>query len=577
MARYYEDFDIPSVRAMSDAAADAAEKQRIRQMQAVAKTSNMSALEQLQQGIAESKSASAKAQENIELSKIDYRESQVAAADAATAYAEAVTTQAEAALANAKTPEEIAAAKSALAAARGATDAAATLSGSSASLAETDANVTLSQSGGPKAGDFKYYKASKPGFRIPVYYDGKGGEYEGPEEVDPDYKSTDGEPSTYPKAGTILRYRSSRAGYRIPIIADGKGGEYEGAEQVDPDYKPSGSGKQFVEYEYNSDFTKRRAKYFDSATGAFSYGEWEDNPKTKADYDKEQAAASSAAAAMQEKRDAFALIEATMRSYGFTDSELKEILKFIQDGLIDPNMGPNQLTLALRQLPAYKARFFGNEERRARGLDALSEADYLSQEKDYSATFRQRGLQRFATRGQFATLIGNDISNTEVGKRIDIAVERVQYGDPQVLKQLKTYYNITENDIAAYYLNPKEVLPELEAKTTTAEIGSAAVQYGLSAERERAEGLRAFGVDLTRARAGYGLISERLPRTQQLSNIYSQAGIDYTQTTAEEEEFKGTASAKRAREKLKELEIGSFMRSSGTGRTSLSKGTAGLI
>ena len=255
-----------------------------------------------------------------------------------------------------------------------------------------------------------------------------------------------------------------------------------------------GGNNQFVEYEYNSTFTKRRAKYFNSATGQFTYGEWEDVPKTKEDYDKEQAAAAAAAKALQEKRDAFALIEATMRSYGFTDFELNEIMQFIQKGLMDPNMGPNQLTLALRQLPSYKARFAGNEERRARGLNALSEGEYLQQEQDYSATFRQRGLQRFVTRGQFATLIGNDISNTELGKRVDLAVERVQYGDPRVLQQLKTYYNITETDIAAYYLNPKEVLPELEAKTTTAEIGSAAAQYGFQSERERATDFTADNV-----------------------------------------------------------------------------------
>lgn len=463
MPRYYEDFDIPSVRAMSDAAADAAEKQRIRQMQEVAKSTQPvvglgASLAALQRSIDESKAVSVQQTASLAESQFD------------------VGLAAEAQIQARADAEKIA--------------------------AETGGTIDI-----------------KTGKIIP------------------------------PKVNT-----------KIPPVVDNKGGT-----------------NQFVEYEYNKDFTKRRAKYFNSATGQFTYGEWEDVPKTKEDYDKEQAAAAAAAAALQQKRDAYALIEATMRSYGFTDSELNEIIKFIQDGLIDPNMGPNQLTLALRQLPSYKARFFGNEERRARGLNTLSEAEYLQQEQDYSATFRQRGLQRFATRSQFATLIGNDISNTEVGKRIDIAVERVQYGDPQVLKQLKTYYNITETDIAAYYLNPKEVLPELEAKTTTAEIGSAAVQYGLSAERERAEGLRAFGVDLTKARAGYGLISERLPRTQQLSDIYRQSGITYTQTTAEEEEFKGTASAKRARERLKELEIGSFIGTSGVGRTSLGKGTAGLI
>lgn len=328
---------------------------------------------------------------------------------------------------------------------------------------------------------------------------------------------------------------------------------------------PGGVGSQFVEYEYNSDFTKRRPKFFNPTTRQFTYGDWEDNPMTAEQYAKQQAEAAAKAKAQQEKADAFALIEATMRSYGFNEAEMQEIITFIQNGLTNPQMGPNQLALALRQTGAYKTRFAGNETRRARGLNALSEAEYLQQEQDYSATFRQKGLQRFVTREQFANLIGNDISNTELAKRADLAVQRVQYGDPAVIKQLRTYYNITEQDIAAYFLSPKEVLPELEAKTTTAEIGAVASNFGLAAEKQRAEELRAAGVDLARARAGYELISERLPRTQELSKFYSPSGIDYTQTTAEEEEFKGTASAKRARQQLKELEIGSFSGTSGRG------------
>ena len=388
------------------------------------------------------------------------------------------------------------------------------------------------------------------------------------------------EPSTFPVAGTILRYKKSRAGYRIPVIADGKGGEYDGKEEVDPDYKDPNNANngniQFVAYEYNEDFTKRRAKFFNTVSGQFTYGEWEDNPKTKEQYDAEQAAKAAAAAAQQQKADAFALIEATMRSYGFNEQELKEIIDFIQGGLTNPQMGPNQLALALRQLGAYKTRFAGNQTREALGLNSLSEAEYLQQESDYSATFRQYGLQRFATRSQFANLIGNDVSNVELGKRVNMAVQRVQYGDPAVLKQLRTYYNITDTDIAAYYLNPKEVLPELEAKTTTAEIGATAASFGLSAEKARAEGLRAAGVDLTRARAGYETISGLLPRTQELTQFYAPSGIEYTQTTAEEEQFKGTASAKRARERLKELETGSFSGSSGRGLLG-TRTSAGLI
>lgn len=395
----------------------------------------------------------------------------------------------------------------------------------------------------------------------------------------PDDKPDD-KPTVFPKAGTILRYRPGRAGFRIPIIADGKGGETEGAEVADPGYQdPNASGDgefEFIGYEYNSDYTQRRAKKFNKKTGQFSFDPFEPNPMSKEEFDKINAQKIADARNLAEKRDAYKLLETTMRSYGFTESELKEILDYMQKGLTDPNMGPNQMLLDLRNLKSYQARFAGNEERRGRGLNALSEADYLQQEKDFSDTLRQYGVQRFATRGQFATFIGNAVSNAEVGRRAKVAVERLQMGDPAILRQFKTYYpNITDSDIVAYFLNPKEVLPELEAKTTTAEIGATAEQYGLNADLARASGLQRYGVDLAEARVGYQAIAERLPRGQELSKIYKESGIDYSQDVAEEEQYKGTASAKRAREKLYGLEAASFSKETGMTPTSLSPRRSG--
>ena len=366
-------------------------------------------------------------------------------------------------------------------------------------------------------------------------------------------------PTGFPKAGTILRYRASRTGFRIPIFADGKGGETEGPEEKDPGYKPEGTGgPEFVEYEYSKDFKKRRAKYFNSATGAFTYGEWEDAPLTKEDFDAQQAKILAEERALNEKRDSFALIEATMRSYGFNEDELKELNAYIQAGLLNPKLGPEQLILQLRQLSVYKARFAGNEERRARGLNALSEANYLVQESAYAETLRQYGLQRFANRNQYATFIGNEISNTEVGKRVKTAVERLQMGDPAILRQLRTYYGITDSDIVSYFLNPKEVLPELEAKTTTAEIGATAGQFGLDTSLARASDLERYGVTLDRARQGYSNIAPAVKEGKTISDIFKETGIDYTQTTAEQEEFKGLASARRARETLSGLQSAAF-------------------
>ncbi len=280
----------------------------------------------------------------------------------------------------------------------------------------------------------------------------------------------------------------------------------------------------------------------------------------------------------QEKRDAYSLVEQTMRSYGFNEAELTEILNYIKTGLVNPRMGANQLVIELRNLPSYKARFAGNETRRKAGLNVLSEAEYLAQEKDYSETLRRYGQQRLANRAQFATLIGNDISNTELGSRVGIAVNRLSNTNPAVLGQLRTYYpTITNSDIVAYFLSPEETLPELETKVATAEIGATAAQYGLQSDLSRISELQRYGVDLARARQGYENIANILPRTELLSDIYKQAGINYNQTTAEQEEFKGLASARRARNQLSQLETAAFSGASGLGRTSLTRNIGGTI
>jgi len=307
----------------------------------------------------------------------------------------------------------------------------------------------------------------------------------------------------------------------------------------------------------------------------FTYGEYEDTPLTKEDFDAQQAKIIAGEKELNEKRDGFALIEATLRTYGFNESELKDLSEYMQAGLLNPKVGTNQMLLQLRQLPSYKARFQGNEERRARGLNALSEADYLQQESAYSETLRQYGLQRFANRNQYATFIGNEISNIEVGRRVKTAVERLQMGDPAILRQLRSYYAITDSDIVSYFLNPKEVLPELEAKVGAAEVGSAATQSGLPIDLARATDLERYGVTLDRARKGFGNISDQLPRGQKLGNIYKAAGIDYTQSIAEDEEFKQLASAKRARETLTNLEAATFGGQSATTKVALGRTTGG--
>ena len=314
---------------------------------------------------------------------------------------------------------------------------------------------------------------------------------------------------------------------------------------------------------------KEQGRRYDPVTGKIGEPL---NVKTKAEYDAEQAALAEKARLANEKKDAFAAIETTIKKYGFNETEMKEINAYLAGTLINPKIGPNQALLDMRELDAYKARFAGNELRFKNGFNRLSESDYLDQEDAYGQKLNEYGVGSLGTRAQFATLIANRVSVNEVGQRAALAVDRVKNADPNIMATLKRFYTgITDADLVAYFLNPAQQLPEIERKVVTGEIGAAAKQYGLNdISLARAQEFAALGVDQATARRDYELIADKLPRGSQLASISPEDKIVYDQSFAEDATIKGLASAKRAEENLKAKEIARFLGSSGAAQGAFS-------
>jgi len=304
-------------------------------------------------------------------------------------------------------------------------------------------------------------------------------------------------------------------------------------------------------------------------------------------YNKQQAAIAKQAEEEAAKRDAFALIQDTMRSYGFTNAEMSELSGFIEKQIIDPNIGPNMAILNMRNLGVYKARFAGNETLLKAGKNALSEYDYLQQENAYDEYFKAYGVNNLSTRAQKATLIGNTVSALEVDKRLNLAVKRVQNSDPEILKQLKLYYpSITDKDLVSYFLNPETARLDLERKVNSAEIGAAASSFGLGIDEQRANMFSGLGITQATAQQGYkNIAQEFLPTSKKLSNVYKEEKINYDQKTAEQEEFNlvGGTEAANQRKLLQSKERASFSASAGNAPGAYSTGylkkssAAGLI
>lgn len=325
---------------------------------------------------------------------------------------------------------------------------------------------------------------------------------------------------------------------------------------------PSDVAGKFVGWEYSSDKKQRRAKYSDGK-GGFTYGPWESNPDFKESDTTDKGT-----------RNAFALLKQVFTQYGL--SELADTL----ETLMKEGYEPEEAALALKTDPKYNkpyiTRFRGNELRRSAGLNVLSEAEYLTLEDDYTKTLKSYGLENYfgvdksVKQSAIADVIGADISAVEFTERVSTAVDRVKMADPATKEAFQRFYGIGEADLVQYYLDPKKALVNLKEKATAAEIGGAAIGQGLPATMASAEDLAKFGISREQAQVGYATIAEELPTASKLGQIYSQEGITYGQTEAEQATFKGLASAKRKKEQLKAREEAAFQGSSGVAQPGLS-------
>jgi hypothetical protein len=274
---------------------------------------------------------------------------------------------------------------------------------------------------------------------------------------------------------------------------------------------------------------------------------------------------------------AYALLYQEFAQYGL-GGLVEPLQSYIQDGL-----SPAEFTLRLRETPAYQKRFAANKQRIAKGLTALSEAEYIGLEDQYQNIMRNYGLPAsYYEKGDggvqpgFEKFLANDVSATELEDRVVTAQKRVINANPEVTAALKQFYpDITNGDILAYTLDPTKAIEDIKRKVTTAEIGGAAMQAGLKAGLSRAEELRAAGIDKAAAQEGYSVIAGGLQRGSQLAAIYGED--PYTQTTAESEIFKvpGAQEARKQRQKITGLEQATFGGKTGVTSGALARDRAG--
>ena len=285
------------------------------------------------------------------------------------------------------------------------------------------------------------------------------------------------------------------------------------------------------------------------------------------------------AANLEDRKSAWDLLFVEFTKYGL-GSLVSEVR-----GLVTADVPKAEFILRLRESKTYLARFGGNAERIKNGYKAINEAEYLALEDQYQNIMREYGLpasyyakDSIGTQAGFTNLIANDVSSTELEDRVMSAQSRVMNSNPEVAAALKEFYpGITNGDILAYTLDPKNALSDIKRKITAAEIGGSAMQAGLKIDGTRADELGLSGVDKRQAQQGFQTVAEVAPRGGELSRVFGQDA--YTQANAETEVFglTGSVDASKKRKKLVGLEQAEFSKSAGVSQGSLTRNRAGQI
>lgn len=269
------------------------------------------------------------------------------------------------------------------------------------------------------------------------------------------------------------------------------------------------------------------------------------------------------------KENALANLTATFSKYNL-QSLIPKIKELVVNGATE-----STIALELAETPEYKQRFKANTARLAKGLAVLDPGTYIGMEDSYRQALRAYGLKQFDTDDYVSQFIANDISANELSNRIVTAVQRVQNADPAITKQLRDFYNIGQNDLVAYVLDPNQQFQKIERQVQAAEIGVAARRQGINAGVQVAEQLAAQGVDQATAQKGYATIADILPDAKRLSEIYGTTLEGYDLGQAEQEVFNQLASAQRRRQKLTQREVAEFSGKSGLMKTTLGSDTTG--
>lgn len=234
------------------------------------------------------------------------------------------------------------------------------------------------------------------------------------------------------------------------------------------------------------------------------------------------------------------------------------------------------VVIKLRETNEYKKRFAANEDRRRKGMNVLSEAEYISAEQSYRQAMRKYGLPEgfYDSTEDFQQFLSNDVSPQELQDRVAMAAENYLYASTEVKDQFARA-GLTPGQAIASILDPDRALPLVRQQTTA---------YGLAGEAarafsnrnaislDRAMELSQQGVTQDQARKGFGELAGRQERDQFLAQL---SGDALSERDLQNEVFLGDQATAQRRNRALAQERGRFQGSYVSNETGLTRTSGG--
>ena len=142
----------------------------------------------------------------------------------------------------------------------------------------------------------------------------------------------------------------------------------------------------------------------------------------------------------------------------------------------------DQILLDIRKTPQYNAAFPGMAERQKAGLPPMTEAEYLSTERQFQTLATKYNLPKgFISKQEIGKLVGFSVSPLEFNQRLKDLNVVAQQADPLVKREFEKYTG-TKNALGAltaYFADPHRATSLLTEQLNAAEFGAQSITSGL--------------------------------------------------------------------------------------------------